>query len=153
MRLTDVALQLPRAPEAAEAQAEAARQRGAAAAKAGYEAAVAAVRELRMALRDVATRLLCDRRWRSLALPVAPQDDPEYWERVSINPHSNLLGQGGCLAWVLRVALPDCLLPQAWQGYCMSGLFLTAKSNDRSLCRNPTYAHGGSGMRTLHILM
>ena len=91
MRLTDVAVQLPRAPEAAEAQAEAARQRWAAAAKAGYEAAVAAVRELRMALRDVATRLLCDRRWRSLALPVAPQEDPEYWERVSINPQSSPL--------------------------------------------------------------
>ena len=94
MRLTDVAVQLPRAPEAAEAQAEAARQRDAAAAKAGYEAAVAAVRELRMGLRDVATRLLCDRRWRSLALPVAPQDDPEYWERVSIDLQSNLLVQG-----------------------------------------------------------
>ena len=35
-----------------------------------------------MCLRDIATRLLTDRRWRSLALPVTPQEDPEYWQRV-----------------------------------------------------------------------
>jgi hypothetical protein len=74
--------QLPKAPEAAEALAEAARQKHEAEARARYAADVAAVRDLRMGLRDVATKLLCDRRWRSLALPVAPQEDPEYWERV-----------------------------------------------------------------------
>ena len=123
LRLTDVAVQLPRAPGAAEAQAEAARQRGAAAAKSAYEAAVAAVRELRMALRDVATRLLCDRRWRSLALPVAPQDDPEYWERVSLNLHSILL------VWVV----PHCKAkrpsyagtrPEPFNGQVCSGCVL-----------------------------
>ncbi len=75
-------LQLPKAPEAAEALAEAARLKKKAEARAAYEADVAAVRELRMCLRDVATRLLTDRRWRSLALPVTPQEDAEYWQRV-----------------------------------------------------------------------
>lgn len=65
--------------------AEAARAREAAAAVARYEADVAAARELRMGLRDVATRLLADRRWRCLALPVTPQEDPEYWERVRLS--------------------------------------------------------------------
>ena len=78
-------LQLPKAPEAAEALAEAARLRQEAEARAAYEAGVAAVRELRMCLRDVATRLLTDRRWRSLALPVTPQEDPEYWQRVRLH--------------------------------------------------------------------
>ena len=30
---------------------------------------------------------------------------------------SLLQGQGGCLVRVLRIAAPDCRLPQAWQGY------------------------------------
>ena len=80
-----LALQLPKAPEAAEALAEAAQNRKEAEARAAYEADVAAVRELRMCLRDVATRLLTDRRWRSLALPVTPQEDPEYWQRVRLH--------------------------------------------------------------------
>ena len=78
--------QLPRAPEAVEALAKAERKKSEAEAKARYEADVAAVRDLRMGLRDVATKLLCDRRWRSLALPVTPQEDPEYWERVRRGP-------------------------------------------------------------------
>ena len=81
---SDGVLQLPKAPEAAEALAEAARLKKDAEAKAAYEADVATVRELRMCLRDVSTKLLSDRRWRSLALPVTPQDDPEYWERVRL---------------------------------------------------------------------
>ncbi|CAL5230062.1 g13513 [Coccomyxa viridis] len=75
--------ELPKAPEAAEALAEAARLKKEAEARAAYEADVATVRELRMCLRDVATRLLTDRRWRTLALPVTPQEDPEYWQRVT----------------------------------------------------------------------
>ena len=41
-----------------------------------------AVRALRMGLREVAGKLLGDRRWRALALPVTPEEDPDYWERV-----------------------------------------------------------------------
>lgn len=78
--------QLPKAPEAAEALAEAERRKAEAEAKGRYDADVAAVRDLRMGLRDVTTKLLCDRRWRSLALPVMPQEDPEYWERVGLGP-------------------------------------------------------------------
>ena len=78
--------QLPKAPEAVEALAEAERKKSEAEAKGRYDADVAAVRDLRMGLRDVATKLLCDRRWRSLALPVTPQEDPEYWERVRRSP-------------------------------------------------------------------
>ncbi|CAL8469143.1 g8684 [Coccomyxa elongata] len=74
---------LPRAPEALAAQEAAERERAEAAARAAYEADVAAVRQLRMTLRDVATKLLCDRRWRSLAAPVSPEDDPTYWERMT----------------------------------------------------------------------
>lgn len=78
------AMQLPRAPEALAAQAAAEQARAEAAARAAYEADVAAVRQLRMTLREVATKLLCDRRWRSLAAPVFPEEDPEYWERVGL---------------------------------------------------------------------
>ena len=54
----------------------------AAAAVAAYDADVALVRELRMGLREVTTRLLTERRWRAFAEPVTPDDDPEYWHRV-----------------------------------------------------------------------
>ena len=37
---------------------------------------------LRMGLRDVTTRLLCDRRWRAFAEPVTAEEDPEYLELV-----------------------------------------------------------------------
>ena len=37
---------------------------------------------LRMGLRDVTTRLLCDRRWRAFAEPVMAEEDPEYLELV-----------------------------------------------------------------------
>ena len=74
------------------ALAEAARRKQEAEARAAYEADVAAVRELRMCLRDVATRLLTDRRWRSLALPVTPQEDPEYWQRVRLRTPSLQMG-------------------------------------------------------------
>ena len=67
----------------AQASAEAARAE--AAACASYEADVAAVRQLRMTLREIAMKLLCDRRWRVLAAPVSPEEDPDYWERVSFS--------------------------------------------------------------------
>jgi hypothetical protein len=75
-------VQLPRAPEAIAAEEEAARLKAEAEARARYEADAAALRQLRMALREAATKLLGDRRWRSLAMPVSPEEDPEYWERV-----------------------------------------------------------------------
>lgn len=53
-----------------------------AAAIGAYEADVRLVRELRMGLREITTRLLTDRRWRAFAEPVTPDDDPEYWHRV-----------------------------------------------------------------------
>lgn len=79
-------VQLPKAPEAVAAEEEAARLRAEAEARAKYDADVAAIRQLRMALREVATKLLNDRRWRSLAMPVSPEDCPEYWERVRNSP-------------------------------------------------------------------
>ena len=75
-------VQLPRAPEAVAAEAAAAAQaehRKAAAAAAGEEAAV---RQLRMLLRDITSAMLCTRRWQAFAEPVHPEEDPEYWQRV-----------------------------------------------------------------------
>ncbi|KAK9861644.1 hypothetical protein WJX84_011103 [Apatococcus fuscideae] len=74
--------QLPRAPEAVAAEAAAAAEaahRQAAATAAKEETAV---RRLRMTLREIATMLLCNRRWQVFAEPVHPEDDPEYWQRV-----------------------------------------------------------------------
>lgn len=74
--------QLPKAPEAEQAAAEADAAAKAAAERAARQADVAALRALRMGLRDVTTRLLCDRRWRAFAEPVTPEEDPEYLELV-----------------------------------------------------------------------
>ncbi|KAK9811900.1 hypothetical protein WJX72_012131 [[Myrmecia] bisecta] len=76
---------LPKAPEAIAAQQEAEAAAVEAKARAQHDEDQAVLRTLRMALRDVATRMLCDRRWRSFAEPVSPDEDPEYWEKVS-NP-------------------------------------------------------------------
>ena len=59
-----------------------------AASVAAYEADVAILRELRMALRDVTTKLLVERRWRAFAEPVTPEDDPEFWHRVRCRRHA-----------------------------------------------------------------
>ena len=107
--------QLPKAPEAAEALAEAERRKAEAEAKARYDADVAAVRDLRMGLRDVATKLLCDRRWRSLALPVMPQEDPEYWERVGLGPLQwpDTLQGSSCKPLSLHKWPPGCSVTNA----------------------------------------
>lgn len=42
----------------------------------------AALRSLRMGLRDIATRLLCSRQWKDFWEPIDPEDDPEYYARV-----------------------------------------------------------------------
>lgn len=76
------AAQLPRAPEAIQEENERLRLAAEAASVAAYEADVAVLRELRMALRDVTTKLLIERRWRAFAEPVTPEDDPEFWHRV-----------------------------------------------------------------------
>ena len=75
-------VQLPRAPEAVAAEAAAAARaehRKAAAAAAAEESAV---RQLRMILRDIASAMLCTRRWQAFAEPVHPEDDAEYWQKV-----------------------------------------------------------------------
>ena len=75
-------LQLPRAPEAIAEEEARIRLVAEAASMAAYEADVAVLRDLRMGLRDVTTKLLMERRWRAFAEPVTPEDDPEYWHRV-----------------------------------------------------------------------
>jgi hypothetical protein len=86
-------VQLPKAADAAEVAeaAKLAQQRQA------YEADAAVVRALRMALRDVTTRMLCDRRWRRFAEPVLPEEDPGYWEAVRLCSQSDvwLFGERG----------------------------------------------------------
>ena len=82
-RLTNrLLLQLPRAPEAIVEEEARMRLAAEAASVAAYEADVAVLRDLRMGLRDVTTKLLMERRWRAFAEPVTPEDDPEYWHRV-----------------------------------------------------------------------
>ncbi|KAK9862443.1 hypothetical protein WJX84_000192, partial [Apatococcus fuscideae] len=77
--------QLPRAPEAVAAEAAAAAQAEHRKAVAAAAAEETAVRQLRMILRDIASAMLCTRRWQAFAEPVHPDDDPEYWQRVT-NP-------------------------------------------------------------------
>jgi hypothetical protein len=84
-------LQLPRAPEAVAEEEARIRLAAEAASVAAYEADVAVLRDLRMGLRDVTTKLLMERRWRAFAEPVTPEDDPEYWHRV------RNLSSSGCL--------------------------------------------------------
>ncbi|KAK9862444.1 hypothetical protein WJX84_000192, partial [Apatococcus fuscideae] len=75
----------PRAPEAVAAEAAAAAQAEHRKAVAAAAAEETAVRQLRMILRDIASAMLCTRRWQAFAEPVHPDDDPEYWQRVT-NP-------------------------------------------------------------------
>lgn len=113
--------QLPRAPEALAAQEAAERERAEAAARAAYEADVAAVRQLRMTLRDVATKLLCDRRWRALAAPVSPEDDPTYWQRVGYLPSDNMQLYTFCSYHPNRMHCAYSLLRYVWSMIPPSG--------------------------------
>ena len=36
-----------------------------------------------MALREITTRLLCNRQWKDFWEPVDPQEDPEFYEQVA----------------------------------------------------------------------
>lgn len=94
-------LQLPRAKESLAADAEALKAQSVREARAAYEADGAVLRTLRMALREVVTRLLGDRRWRSFQEPPAPEEDPEFWERVSRVHCGCVNGWVGCV-WVGR---------------------------------------------------
>lgn len=49
-----------------------------------YEEDQAALRSLRMALREILLRLLSSRKWEAFAEPVSPDEDPHYWETVSV---------------------------------------------------------------------
>ena len=75
-------LQLPLAPDALALQAEAAEQREVAEARRLWEEDEAALRALRMGLREIATKLLCTRQWKAFWLPVDPEDDPDYYSQV-----------------------------------------------------------------------
>jgi hypothetical protein len=70
--------QLPRAPEAIAATEAATTAAAAAAVQATRASDIAAVRTLRIALREVTTQLLVDRRWRAFSEPVSSLEDPEY---------------------------------------------------------------------------
>ena len=75
-------MQLPRAPETLESDEAAAETARAAAAAAALARDQAAVRQLRMALRGICMKLLGDRRWATCALPVDPDENPDFYERV-----------------------------------------------------------------------
>lgn len=47
-----------------------------------YDEDQAALRALRMALRDVLLRMLGSRKWEAYAEPVSPDEDPHYWNTV-----------------------------------------------------------------------
>lgn len=77
-------MQLPIAPEGIALQAEAQRAKEVAEARQQWEDDEAALRSLRMALRDIATKLLCTRQWKDFWDPVDPEDDPDYYTQVKI---------------------------------------------------------------------
>ena len=77
-------LQLPVAPEGLAMQAEAETARREAEARRLWEEDEAALRSLRMALREITTKLLCARQWKEFWDPVDPEDDPGYYAQV---PH------------------------------------------------------------------
>lgn len=97
----DEALSAKPLPPAADALAAAEARAAAEAAAAGrraYEADQAALRALRMALRDVGIRLLTDRRWRMFAAPHDADAEPEYYEKVGLGclgVDQGLTGLGG----------------------------------------------------------
>ena len=79
-------MQLARASDA-----EAADEQAVEAAKEAVQAAAlaqdqATVRALRMALRSITMKLLGNRRWSACALPVDPDDNPDFYERVGHLP-------------------------------------------------------------------
>ncbi len=76
-------MQLPRAPEAVAAEAAAAAEAEHRKASAAAAAEEAAVRRLRMILRDIASLMLTQRRFEMFWEPPHPDDDPQYWQRVS----------------------------------------------------------------------
>ncbi|GAB4822033.1 hypothetical protein N2152v2_009079 [Parachlorella kessleri] len=75
--------QLPRDPGAAAAEAAARKEAEEWAARQRYEEDQAAMRALRMALRDILLRMLSSRKWDAFAEPVSPDEDPHYWDTVS----------------------------------------------------------------------
>ena len=75
-------LQLPVAPEGLALQAEAARAREEEEARKQWEEDESALRSLRMALREITTKLLCTRQWKDFWEPVDPEEDPEYYSQV-----------------------------------------------------------------------
>ncbi len=78
--MTDV--QLPLAPEGLVMQAEAAKAKAEAEARRRWEDDDAALRSLRMTLREITTKLLCTRQWKEFWEPVDPEEDPEYYTQV-----------------------------------------------------------------------
>lgn len=76
-------VQLPVAPEGFVMQAEADRARIEAEARRLWEEDESALRSLRMALREIATKLLCTRQWKDFWEPVDPEEEPEYYTQVS----------------------------------------------------------------------
>ncbi|GIM05045.1 hypothetical protein Vretimale_9501 [Volvox reticuliferus] len=54
------------------------------AARRAYEDDQGVLRALRMALRGVTLTLLNERRWKQFTVPVDPDEDPDYWTRVSV---------------------------------------------------------------------
>ena len=75
-------MQLPLAPEGLVDQAEAAKAKKQAEARRRWEEDEAALRSLRMALREITTKLLCTRQWKEFWEPVDPEEDPEYYTQV-----------------------------------------------------------------------
>jgi SpoVK/Ycf46/Vps4 family AAA+-type ATPase len=74
---------LPLAPDAIAAAAARKKAEETAAARQIYEHDQAALRALRVTLREVTTKLLRNRRWELFWMPPDPEDDPEYWNTVT----------------------------------------------------------------------
>ena len=75
-------MQLPVAPEGLAMQAEVAKAKEEAEARRRYEEDEADLRSLRMALREITTKLLCTRQWKEFWEPVDPEEDPDYYTQV-----------------------------------------------------------------------
>ncbi|PRW59558.1 ATPase family AAA domain-containing-like isoform X1 [Chlorella sorokiniana] len=71
---------LPRAPEAVAAEEEAKKKAEEAAARQRYEEDAAALRALRMVLRDLTYKLLGNKKWEWFW---EPEEDPEWWDKVT----------------------------------------------------------------------
>lgn len=91
MQVIVSSLQLPLAPDALAMQAEAAKARLDEEARQRWEEDESALRNLRMALREIATKLLCNRQWKDFWEPVDPDDDPEYYSEVVTSKQIGLL--------------------------------------------------------------